>query len=205
MGKSTTKEKLSSPGVRRSSRSARCRRIAPLTCRTISSRSAEKRMKSPGFAPTASNNSCIRSSVKYLSRMEYISPSSRQAIQAMPLAPSEMAKSVRSSITDRGKSALPGTQMARTTPPLFKAWRNMEKSDFSAMSLMSIMGKSKRKSGLSEPYLSIASFQDMRGKAASISTPLSSRARCFISASRISSTSSISTKDISRSSWVNSS
>ena len=59
-------------------------------------------------------------------------------------------------------------------------------------------------SGLSEPYLSMASYQLILGSGSGISTPRALRNICLIIPSNMPSTSSCSTKLISQSIWVNS-
>ena len=54
-------------------------------------------------------------------------------------------------------SATPFTLIARTTAPAAIAVLKTPKSDSAAMSVTSTMGRPKRKSGLSDPYVSMAS------------------------------------------------
>ena len=123
-------------------------------------------------------------------------PSSSKASQAMPLAPRLRAWLVSPSMKLRVKSPWPFTLMPRTTPPASSALVNTLNRLSAAMSLTSTMGRSKRRSGLSLPYTSMASVQGIRTKGFSRSNPLRSSGvfsffiRCLNSFSRWTSTSS---------------
>ena len=164
---------------------------------TISSLSAQNRIKSPGIASIAERRFFISSSSKYFVRIEYISPSSRYAIHAIPFAPYEIAFFVSFSISVLEKPAQPFALIARTTPPPSHTFLKTEKEQSLAISVRSTIGKSNRISGLSEPYLSIASVHVIRGKSYPISSPLQHLYICLNRFSRCSQMSSCSTNDIS--------
>ena len=67
--------------------------------------------------------------------------------------------------------ASPGTTIPLTTPPLSITERNTLNSVSFTRSVTSVNAMSKRRSGLSEPYLSIASSHVMRGIGNVISLP----------------------------------
>ena len=94
--------------------------------------------------------------------------------------------------------------MSRTEPPSATGPENTPKPQSFTMSLMSLISKPKRRSGLSEPKRSMASRQGIRRKGVCTSTSSTSLNTRFRKPSWISITSSSLTKDISRSIWVNS-
>ena len=89
--------------------------------------------------------------------------------------------------------------IALTAPPSAIALLNTTKSVLSAQSEISSISISKRVSGLSEPYLFIASAKVIRGSGASMFTSMVSFISFEIKPSAISIISSQSTKLISRS------
>ena len=151
-GKSVTKRNSKAPGFLSSSISARYSLSPPSTRRTIFSSSAQNRIKSPLCAPDFLAMAFISSRFKYLVRTDWISPSSFRAIHAMPWAPRLWAFAVSSWIALRLRTAPPGTHSARTTPPASITLRNTPKLHCAAISLSSMMGRPKRRSGLSVPY-----------------------------------------------------
>ena len=128
-------------------------------------------------------------------------PSSLYLTYTNPFAPTcgRFTKSVSSSSCLRVYEAQPGTQI----PPIYSALLNTAKSLVRARRVRSANFIPKRISGLSQPYCSIASCHVIRGNAG-ISIPLISLKRWRIISSKIPSTSSRSTNDISQSIWVNS-
>ena len=124
---------------------------------------------------------------------------------ARPFAPIPFACSVSLSIFFLVyAAALFFATIALTVPPSAIAFLNTIKSVLSAQSVMSLINISKRVSGLSEPYFSIASAKVIRGSGIGISTLTVSFISLVIKPSAISIMSSVSTKLISRSICVNS-
>ncbi len=160
-------------------------------------------MRSPGSAQVLFSNAAISSSLKNLAIGDLI-PSSSTTIHARPFAPYVFTNSPRLSISFLLKPPHPLALIALTLPPPVTASENtlkphsLTRSDTSTSSIPNLM------SGLSEPNLSMASLYGILGNGVSISTPSASLKAFFINPSFIVITSSTSTKDISRSSCVNS-
>ena len=101
-------------------------------------------------------------------------------------------------------SAPPVMHIPRMSPPDAAASSKTLNPEFSTLSFMLFSSNPNLVSGLSLPYLSIASLYVRRGKGVFISMPMMSENRRFKNPSCMLMTSSTSTKDISRSIWVNS-
>ena len=126
-------------------------------------------------------------------------------IYARPLASYPFAKSTRASICFLGISPNPVALIALTDwPSVLAGPLNTTKSISLTMSDTSFNSIPKRISGLSEPNLSIASLHVILLRGSSTLTPKMSLKILAISLSVTSITSSASTKDISKSTWVNS-
>jgi len=118
--------------------------------------SATIMIMSPALAPIASEIAAISSSEKNFA-IGPPSPSSVTGKYARPLALCSCTNSMSLSIWARGRSAQPGAHRPLTTPPFAATPAKTLKPQPSAMLVMSTSGRSKRRSGLSEPYLFMAS------------------------------------------------
>ena len=184
---------------------ATSQRRAPSTERTSDFfLSATTRTTSPFSAPALPRIAVISSSVMNFANDDAI-PSSVILIHARPFAPKPLAVSVSLSISFL-VSLLTAffALIALTVPPASSADLNTTNSLFATSSERSKSSISKRVSGLSEPYLSIASLYVSLGSFSGISTLIASLKTLWMYFSIISRTSSTSTKDISRSICVNS-
>ena len=136
---------------------------------------------------------------------DFISPSCPSAIYARPFAPHPFAYSTSLSIFFLGIAPMPFALMARTVPPgIFAAEEKTENPQSLTRSVTSLSSMPKRRSGLSEPNLSIASCHAMRLIGSLISMPIAFLKRYARSLSFTSITSSTSTKESSMSICVNS-
>ena len=97
----------------------------------------------------------------------------------------------------------PGTTSARIAPPPATTSRNTRKLDSENTSDTSTIAISIRRSGLSDPYLSIASAYGKRGNGVSIDSSFAANIACISRSTAVKTTSWV-TKDISMSIWVNS-
>ena len=158
MGKSVTQTGLNSPVLERPSTLPISTRNAPRAIRVISFSSPMMKIISPSFIPVALVNSFCKSSLKNLEIPPISSPFS-SFIHANPFALYFFTKSVKPSIFLREYFAPPGI----TNPLTISADLNALKSDWSVNGFTSWRKRSKRVSGLSEPYVSMASSQVRRG------------------------------------------
>ncbi len=171
-------------------------------CATFSL-SAINIIRSPAFvSKTLENSFWMPSLISF--NIGDSSPASVTLIQAIPFAPRDMASLVRSSISFLDGLPMPVILTPFTTPPSFIALRKTLKFEPATMEVTSFNSRPNLVSGLSTPYLSIASLYVSLGKGLDSSIPFASLKRSQKSPSISSMISSLSTKDISRSTWVNS-
>ena len=121
----------------------------------------------------------------------------------MPGAPCSWAQAFILSKKLRGLSAVRGAGMARTTPPAATIFAKTAKSEPANTSPTSAITSGLRRSGLSTPYLSMASSKVIRGNGGGVTER--PRANSWNTPDRTGSiaakTSSCVTKLISKSSW----
>ena len=98
-------------------------------------------------------------------------PSSIYVIQAIPLAPKEIAMERTSSISFLEYPAIPGILIAFAIPPFLRVSLTGSKVDSIIISDISNNSSPKRASGLSEPNLSMASCHVILVNGGLISTP----------------------------------
>src|ERR671915_1707792 len=197
IGKSTT-QKQSWPSGGPSATSGRS---APSTRATRAALPAPNRITSPSRASSACVVRATSSSPRNFAIGERHVPSASTTAQASPLAPSDFAFSSSLSMRLRGKS--PRARRARTTPPPSTAPPKTLNCDPRKTSVRSTISTPSRRSGRSDPYLSITSSYVTRSSGVWISIPPAAR-NAWISGSQSDITSSSSTNAISTSSWVNS-
>ena len=132
-------------------------------------------------------------------------PSAPTRIQASPRAPSSFfTKDSSRSTSPRESASASCTGRHFTMPPRSTASRKARKPLAAKASVRSASSSRTRVSGLSLPKRAMHSAQERRGKGRGSSIPAASRAPRTVSSSSTASTSSTPTKDISRSTWVNS-
>ena len=103
----------------------------------------------------------------------------------------------------RDERAAPGTTRPRTTPFASSASRNGANVVAANAGVSSWISIPKRRSGLSEPYLPIASLYGIRGSGSGTSTPISAKAALITGSIRPKTMSGVA-NEISTSTWVNS-
>ena len=129
-----------------------CRRMPPRISSAPLRSATANITRSPSSTPISSRSAAISSSEKNLTIGLFTEPSSRNAIQARPLAPKSAATFASLSICARGQAPAPLALMALTYWPsvaaaLAKSLNlEVEKIDVTSWSSMP-----KRVSGLSEP------------------------------------------------------
>ena len=187
-----------------SSSFAIARRSAPITVRALRVLSDTINTTSPCSAPSFTISSWSSPSLRNLLNEQFGS-SSAQRIYARPFAPMPFAYSVSLSIffLEYAFAAFFAT-IAFTLPPSAIAFLNTTKSVLSAQSEISWISIPNLVSGLSEPYLFIASAKVIRSSFSGTSTLIVSFISFEIKPSAIDIISSQSTNDISRSICVNS-
>ena len=122
---------------------------------------------------------------------------------ARAFAPNDTASFVISSMSFLENLAPPGILIPRTIPPFSRVSLTILNSDCKIISPISNNSNPKRVSGLSEPNLSIASCQGIWINGGFTSTPAALKVSTIKPSTHLI-TSCCSTKDISRSIWVNS-
>ena len=128
-----------------------------ITWFTVSTESAPKNTMSPFSIERASAKSPHSSSLRNLTMGE-LHPSSPTLIHASPFAPSEIAYSVRSSISFLVSFSAPPLRLsAFIVPPFSTAPRNTLNSESLNMEEMFFSSRPNLVSGQSVPYLSMAS------------------------------------------------
>ncbi len=158
IGKSTIQQKRKTSSSKWPARLAASTRTAPMIFATSSTSPAPKKTAWPGFRPRRSTSVLTSSSVRNLAMGPVKAMSSPTRIQARPFAPCSTANSPRESKNLRGCPATSGTGRARTCLPA-----NALNSESANTSVMSTSSSLARRSGLSEPYFSIASRNGIRG------------------------------------------
>ena len=207
-GKSMTHKNFHSFGSRSftprfSKRVADSSRVRPRMLQALSHGPAAKNTMSPLSTFSLDFNVSCSESERNLRIGDFHSPFS-DLIKASPLAPSDLAVSSRCLSSPWVMLASPLALKALTAPPDDTAPANTLKSEFRKSSEKSTISKSKRMSGLSLPKRFIASSKGMRRKGVWISSPKVFCQTSFSSPSMRAYMSSLSIKDISKSTWVNS-
>mmetsp|Transcript_13801 Transcript_13801/g.57675 ORF Transcript_13801/g.57675 Transcript_13801/m.57675 type:complete len:231 (-) Transcript_13801:747-1439(-) len=191
--------------------SPRCSRTADSDAATVGASPAPKSSRSPSSTgPTAARSSSSRSPTMFslMAAMASKPPPSAMRAYASPRAPPRCAASstspflMRTLLMPFAYSA--GTRMALTCPPADTAPSNTLNPQPETMALTSVSSRPKRRSGLSEPNLSMASAYVMRGNTSGRSIPPTRENRSRARPSAIEMTASWSTKLISMSNCVNS-
>src|SRR5512145_426334 len=203
IGKSTIQQNLYSSLAMRSISSASLRRAVPANFAAAAAFwSATKNTASPSPTPATARSRSSREESRNLAIGPFAPPPSKTTYPR-PGAPSPRAQSFSLSKKLRGRAAAPGAGMARTTPPLATRLANTPKLEPANDSLASATTSGLRKSGLSEPYLSIASSYGMRGNGGLVTArpPPNSSNTPASTGSIAAKTSSWVTNDISKSSW----
>ncbi len=159
IGKSTIQQKRNTPSSKCPARRAASTRTAPMIFETSSNSPAPKNTACPAASDRRLVSSATFSSVRNFAIGPVSEPSSVTRTHARPFAPSEIAYSPSWSKNLRGRSWTAGTGSARTCLPA-----NALNSEPSKTSVMSTSSSWARRSGLSEPYFSIASRNGIRGK-----------------------------------------
>ena len=126
-------------------------RAAPNNCCDAARSPAAKKIASPTFAPTAATIPACSASEIFLETGPPSVPSALTKMYAMPFAPRALAQSCQASSSRLGESAPPGMM----TAPTYGAWKTLNGVSLKK-SVTSMSSYPKRKSGLSDPYLSIA-------------------------------------------------
>mmetsp|Transcript_24006 Transcript_24006/g.71211 ORF Transcript_24006/g.71211 Transcript_24006/m.71211 type:complete len:281 (-) Transcript_24006:12-854(-) len=177
IGKSTTHSRLCCPGA------AKPYTLFATYCRTRSSAAstvgfgpAAMSSRSPGFAPAAATTAAACASLRpsLIGLAASIVPPSPTRMNARPAAPAATASAATSPLGLRRllEMALPsGTRQQRTVPPSSSAAEKTRKPHPRTASDRSDSSSPYRKSGLSLPYLSIASSYVMRRNGAWMSMP----------------------------------
>ncbi len=146
IGASTTHTNANASWSIRPRRSAISSRAAPRSARELLASPAAKNTQSPGSAPTFAASPAFSSSEMFLETGPVRLPSSWTSTYARPLAPRCLAHSCQPSSVRRGWEAPPFI----TTAPTYGAW-NTRKGVEAKYSVISVISRSKRRSGLSEP------------------------------------------------------
>ena len=179
-------------------------RNCPNTSHVVAHSSATIKIRSPCTAPVDSSNAAFSASDKNLATGESNTKSAPTFIQTKPLAPIFLARSVNASSLFLPEAAASGYVSASTQIALIdcapaKALNSVAlKTDVTSTSFIS-----KRRSGLSTPYCSIASRHVIRSICGG-ACPVAAVAAAVTAAPIADKTSSWLTKDISASNCMNS-